>query len=723
MKKIVALVLTLTTLFSASACGAYKTPPVHQSESVTESETEFFASKPNDTPKPDNSQPTEPNPDQILSNGAYYKMERVDHTTVRYSIFNTQGDEVFSSVTNGPIEISMLGSTIVDINLGVGTEQLPVHRYYDVRNPDFASAKEYSYVIMSTETLVVYLTGELSDRTIVVKSIIDDTFYKEFEAELAERPMPVSSASLSYDHLYLAYSVKGADGTGKLHIPLSETERDYFTDYDAILRLTYELATACPYFGGDLDYCSVLGITDAQQREWVNRLGTSLTSFYSSDSVGDGIREEYRHSVGHAVKDLNGDGVFELVLLRDDYEVIAIFTMVDGNPFLLDHYWNRKHCSIDHNGQLYIVGSNGAGAHSYQMYRIAESGTSLELIWEFGTDGHEFVDDVAVQKYYEMKSGEKVSISKERFEALSEQYIYEGIITTKEIPGLEFTHLLNNLTALQAAAKQAYVRVLENKVMVYDTENDVFCYLSDCKAPYMQTPLSEISNLGYALVDLDDDLVNELVIDCSDMLILRYYEGTVYLYSFIFRNMYYLYTDGSYNWNHNGQDFEYGEKQLYFEGSTLRTRELWRIVNDGEPNAEYYIGSDRVTESEIQEYFKKNPKTKVEFSPFEMTWHRKITPQEALALASAYWGVEDGYREGAAGTLVVHRLVIAEKPTDDIRFYRIEWRWEYSNSWVNPDLVNHIYLSGVLLVDSMTGECKPCVEIEGKGAIVSPDGK
>jgi hypothetical protein len=57
-------------------------------------------------------------------------------------------------------------------------------------------------------------------------------------------------------------------------------------------------------------------------------------------------------------------------------------------------------------------------------------------------------------------------------------------------------------------------------------------------------------------MDVDGDSISELVIDCGDTLILRYYEGAVYVYSFTFRNMYQLNTDGSYDWNHNGRNFE-----------------------------------------------------------------------------------------------------------------------------------------------------------------------
>jgi hypothetical protein len=129
-------------------------------------------------------------------------------------------------------------------------------------------------------------------------------------------------------------------------------------------------------------------------------------------------------------------------------------------------------------------------------------------------------------------------------------------------------------------AIMVYEQVLNGRYQVF--YNNSYLYLKDVNTPYMMTPLQDEESLGYAYTDMDKDGICELVIDCGDTLILRYYAGTVFLYSFTFRNMYYLKTDGSHSWNHTGSDFEYGETQLYFEGADIKERELWRIVNDGE---------------------------------------------------------------------------------------------------------------------------------------------
>ncbi len=186
-------------------------------------------------------------------------------------------------------------------------------------------------------------------------------------------------------------------------------------------------------------------------------------------------------------------------------------------------------------------------------------------------------------------------------------------------------------------AMKEYGEALNSKINVYDPVMQDYSLLKDYRTPYNRIPLCEVGSLGYVFMDVDGDMSNELVLDCGDTIILRYYEGTVYVYSFTFRNLYHLKTDGSYAWNHTGENFEYGEDTLYFEGAECKSKELYRIVNDGEPNAEYYIDGKQVTQEEILKYMEDNPKTKVEFVPLEVSWLNKISHYEALSIASEYW--------------------------------------------------------------------------------------
>lgn len=210
---------------------------------------------------------------------------------------------------------------------------------------------------------------------------------------------------------------------------------------------------------------------------------------------------------------------------------------------------------------------------------------------------------------------------------------------TENTPENETTKNENNTPTTSPEnelAKQFYAMALNNEIRVYETDGGEYHYLRDCKTPYNRIPLLQCKDLEYAYTDLDGDSVQEVVIDCEDTMILRYYEGTVYVYSFTFRNLYYLKTDGSYAWNHTGENFEYGEDKLYFEGVECKSKELYRIVNDGEPNAEYYIDGKQVTQEEILKYIEDNPKTEIEFSPLDTSdWC--ISEEKALEIASTYW--------------------------------------------------------------------------------------
>ena len=234
-------------------------------------------------------------------------------------------------------------------------------------------------------------------------------------------------------------------------------------------------------------------------------------------------------------------------------------------------------------------------------------------------------------------------------------------------------------------AIMVYEQVLNGRCQVFDVLWESYFYLKDVSTPYMMTPLQDESSLRYAYTDMDKDGVCELVIDCGDTLILRYYAGTVFLYSFTFRNLYYLQTDGSHSWNHTGSDFEYGETQLYFDGTDIKERELWRIVNDGEPDAKYYIGGREVSLDELQKYWEENPESRIKFSSLVVPWQNKISRYEAIAIAEDHWKdfdieangyrIEHGYNSWAPDSVYV--LVI--------RRYIIDHYSSFDEIWVNKN--------------------------------------
>ena len=458
-------------------------------------------------------------------------------------------------------------------------------------------------------------------------------------------------------------------------------------------------------------YADELGITDTREKDLFSQLLISTYLFYPGRGQADSDSPHYQQSCGYAIQDLNGDYYNELILMNEDGSIIAVFSRSNGNAFLLGNFSPRKSCRIDSQGRLHEYGSNGADSFSHGIYSIVHENyePSLRLIAELGADGSEWIDGVAVTTYYKLENNERIRISEAEFHELEEQYRTPADF--QEAAGLAFSPLF-------APPEELFTAALKNEIRVCLKVGEGFSYLKYCETPYSRILFSELRNLQYAKVDLDGDTVNELVVDCGDTLILRYHMGRICLYTFPFRDLYHLNTDGSYSWNQNSQDFAYGESQLLFEGDQLRKKELWKIVNDGSPNAEFYVDGKQVTQEEILKYFEENPKTKVEFSPFEATWEGKISPEEALQIADAYWGHVDGGMDRAGGKTMIERLSISEEPNPFSPFYRIVWQTEYYYHWEEgwedrPPY--HTDINREVLVNIFTGKCEPFGGCDGKG--------
>jgi len=114
-------------------------------------------------------------------------------------------------------------------------------------------------------------------------------------------------------------------------------------------------------------------------------------------------RDRYRDEIGYAFKDLNNDGIPEMMILSSGYVVLGIYTLENGIPVLLDAYWERHRCEIDKDGILYTYGSSGASDHSWELFVIMPNSTKLELIEAVGEESletepymrnYQIIDDV-----------------------------------------------------------------------------------------------------------------------------------------------------------------------------------------------------------------------------------------------------------------------------------------------------------------------------------------
>ncbi len=155
------------------------------------------------------------------------------------------------------------------------------------------------------------------------------------------------------------------------------------------------------------------------------------------------------NSYGYAKKDLNGDGVEELMLITDNYEIFAVFTMKDGKAVLLDlgsSVW------IDENGYMRkSVNTGGVVGRDGEFFVYKLDGTTLNVIVGVGFKVNVYLKKEA---WYKTDGKTKTNISNEEGEALYATYKvcphdYCEDEYTRNFSGIEFVPLFKTMLATQ----------------------------------------------------------------------------------------------------------------------------------------------------------------------------------------------------------------------------------------------------------------------------------
>ena len=200
-----------------------------------------------------------------------------------------------------------------------------------------------------------------------------------------------------------------------------------------------------------------------------------------------------------------------------------------------------------------------------------------------------------------------------------------------------------------ATVEDVYEAVIVGELSVLDKQQGEI-RLQDLRITDDGLRLGESVVDGKAVLDLDGDGIEECVIrlKSSDQVLLRYREGVVYSYFLPFRQCYDLKTDGTFLWNDasDADPFCYGGGQFYFDGTTLKVKEIYKIVNGFEPNAEYYIDGRQVTYEELLDFNGSRRPALVEFTALESPWLKTLSLEEALEIAETYWYERYGIRSG-----------------------------------------------------------------------------
>lgn len=344
---------------------------------------------------------------------------------------------------------------------------------------------------------------------------------------------------------------------------------------DVIINLDEQMnSNGSPYSKGTKEY------------EWWAAIFGAVGSFHLSTNVH-----------GYTFCDLNKNGNDEMLLLLDDYTVLAIFSFADGKPILLDNYWNRNKCTIEADGTIQVYCSGGADISSFSIFEISDNDKELVLLEEYGTDGHD--PETRHPRYYKISNGNKTPITALEYTAALSQGVYssEHLVLaehTRENADFEFIPL-----GLEISYKRIFERILNYESKIGSVDK----YLWQIYFPFGSgTTIGSRDAIDICYLDMDGDGILELLLKSGDTIVLRYYEGSVYICEFTFRQMDRVYEDGSFSW-HSQTYLEdnsvlYGISKLTFDRNSAKLKSLYTIY-DGENESYFTIDGKLASNSEL----------------------------------------------------------------------------------------------------------------------------
>lgn len=369
--------------------------------------------------------------------------------------------------------------------------------------------------------------------------------------------------------------------------------------------------------------------------------------------------ERLRYFVYNDRCDLNDDGLYELVLMTEDYRVLAIYshirtphqnmwgdTIWRDYAVLMDTFTPEEGCWIDSEGRIHVNALFSDSLYqSHAVYEIAQGGARLNLIVQYGQSNNELI---------KIENGERVKIGQAEFDALDEQYgSYldpdERAEATRAQAGLKPRALFNRS---QICVPEAMYRpVLNGDKPVLVAETGKYVYLKDYVPANANVSLAKCETLRYVYYYVGEKDNLDVAIDCgSAKLNLTYENGTVIL--------------------------------------TSLADEIWEEIERWDL---YYL---------------------YDICALSAPWREAVlTPEEVEAIANNVWGIRDGDRDGAAGKLYIHYIDVSEEADAD-GYYLVAMRVETYRYCSYDDCPetdpNHRHLSDVenyryMLVHEQTG--------------------
>lgn len=124
-------------------------------------------------------------------------------------------------------------------------------------------------------------------------------------------------------------------------------------------------------------------------------------------------------AIGYTFYDVEGNGIEELIIadtgggVWNNNRIMLMYTLYDDKPVLLIDGWARNSYHLLNDGTIFHEGSSGAAYTDYGIYRIAEDGNSLEVIfylysgyygdsvsgWFYNTTGEQTYDESEIVEF------------------------------------------------------------------------------------------------------------------------------------------------------------------------------------------------------------------------------------------------------------------------------------------------------------------------------------
>ncbi len=133
--------------------------------------------------------------------------------------------------------------------------------------------------------------------------------------------------------------------------------------------------------------------------------------------AGSAMKEPAAEKYGYSLKDMNGDGTPELMLITENHVLLELYTVIDGKAEMLDSFSPRYRGLVLTTNRFYTHGSGGAAYNHYTVSKYDGAGNFVPYL-EFGSD---VSDDE--QYYYKIEDGgEREIITEKSFLSLCDRY-------------------------------------------------------------------------------------------------------------------------------------------------------------------------------------------------------------------------------------------------------------------------------------------------------------